>query len=268
MHFIAGDSPAATNALAYTSSEWQLTTPTCTTNSDTTVDCLISSSFTPAVPGARSTPLAVNSSDGNTAFLALTGHRPRRRGHARSRKPNQLWLQPRRSPASQPTTQEMSMFRTRTASKLLRFAPAAIAQGASATSTTLGNTHRTWRGRRRCARLRLCCRYVRGHVSRKSRLQVLSATLPFKFTNPAGLAVDALNNLYVSDSAAQSVYQIIPLPERSARLPSDRWSHPLVSPSILQETCSSPILAQPLSTASICNSSTHHGLPSCGRKAL
>ncbi|MGB6720609.1 MAG: Ig-like domain repeat protein, partial [Terracidiphilus sp.] len=38
-----------------------------------------------------------------------------------------------------------------------------------------------------------------------------AAALPFTFTTPAGLAVDALNNLYVSDSSAQAVYQISPI---------------------------------------------------------
>ena len=72
LHFIAGDTPATT-PLAYTSTEWTLSTPTCTTNSDTTTDCLVSAKFTPVVPGSRSTPLSVSSAAGNTALLGLTG---------------------------------------------------------------------------------------------------------------------------------------------------------------------------------------------------
>ncbi len=73
LHFTAGDTLAAGNGLAFTSSEWSLGTPACAANADTTSDCLLTSGFTPAVPGARSTPLTVNSSLGNTANLALTG---------------------------------------------------------------------------------------------------------------------------------------------------------------------------------------------------
>jgi hypothetical protein len=50
-----------------------LGTPACTPKVDTTTDCLLTSSFTPAVPGLRSTPLTVNSSAGNKANLTLTG---------------------------------------------------------------------------------------------------------------------------------------------------------------------------------------------------
>ena len=65
LHFIAGDTLATANGLAYTSSEWTLGTANCTGNTDTTSDCLLTSSFTPAVPGGRSTPLTVNSSLGH-----------------------------------------------------------------------------------------------------------------------------------------------------------------------------------------------------------
>ena len=73
LHFIADDSLAATNGLVNASSEWSLGTPACTTNSDSTADCLLTSSFTPAVPGARSSALTVNSTEGNIAYLGLTG---------------------------------------------------------------------------------------------------------------------------------------------------------------------------------------------------
>ena len=72
-HFVPGDTVASANGLAYTSNEWSLTTPACTTNSDSTSDCLLTSSFTPAVPGARSTPLTVTSAQGNASILGLTG---------------------------------------------------------------------------------------------------------------------------------------------------------------------------------------------------
>ncbi len=43
--------------------------------------------------------------------------------------------------------------------------------------------------------------------------------MPFTFTIPAGLAVDALNNLYVSDSSAKVVYQIDPMTGAERTLP-------------------------------------------------
>ena len=206
IHYIAGDSPAVTNALAYTSSEWQLNTPTCTTNIDTTVDCLISSSFTPAVPGARSTPLAVNSSAGNTAFLALTGTGV---GAGATLDPaSQTSFASNLQIAGLATDNAGNVYVSDANSKqLLRFAPGAIAQGASATSTTLatltapGAVAVDGRG------FAYVADTSTGRITQISPAGT-SATLPFKFTSPAGLAVDALNNLYVSDSSAQSVYQL------------------------------------------------------------
>ena len=100
------------------------------------------------------------------------------------------------------------MFRTRTASKLLRFTPAAIAQGASATVDHARNAHRAGCCRRRSARLRLRCRYVHGPITQISPAAAFGDTRRSTFTSPAGLAVDSLNNLYVSDSSTQSVYQL------------------------------------------------------------
>ena len=73
LHFAPGDSLASASGLVVNSSEWILSTPTCTTNSDNTADCLLTSSFTPSVPGGRSAPLAVNSANNNIAYLPLTG---------------------------------------------------------------------------------------------------------------------------------------------------------------------------------------------------
>jgi hypothetical protein len=76
IHFVAGDTIASSNGLAYTSSDWTLGTPVCTTNAtaDNTTDCLLASSFTPKISGLRSTPLSVNSSAGNKANLTITGN--------------------------------------------------------------------------------------------------------------------------------------------------------------------------------------------------
>jgi len=209
IHFTAGDGPAASNALAYPSTEWSLGTSACASNADTTKDCLLTSGFTPAVPGARSTPLTVNSLAGNTANLALTG--------------TGLGAGSTLDPATRTnfgTNLQVAGLATDTAGnvyvsdsiskKLFRFAPSALTQGASAPSTTLatltapGPVAVDQRG----------FVYV-GDTSTGLITQIspsgTTSTLSLSLTTPAGLAVDAVNNLYVSDSATQAVYQVDPI---------------------------------------------------------
>jgi sugar lactone lactonase YvrE len=209
IHFTAGDTPASSNSLAFTSTEWSLGTPSCTTNADSTTDCLLNSGFTPAVPGARSTPLTVNSSLGNTANLALTGVGL---GAGSTLDPaSQITFGTNLRVAGLATDTAGNVYVSDAVSKqLLRFAPAALAQGASATSTSLatltapGAVAVDPRG------------YVyvadtsTGLVTRISPSGTVS-TLALTLTTPAGLAVDSLNNLYVSDSSTQAVYQINPI---------------------------------------------------------
>jgi hypothetical protein len=209
LHFIPGDSLASTNGLAQNSTEWLLSTPTCTANADTTADCQLTSSFTPAVPGARSTPLVVNSSAGNIGYMALTG--------------TGLGAGATVDPASQSSFGSNLQVAGLTldaagnvyvsdsnSKQLLRFAAAAISQGSSATGTALatlvapGAVAVDQRGYAYVADTSA------GTVTQISPAGT-SATLPFTFTTPAGLAVDALNNLYVSDSSTQTVYQINPI---------------------------------------------------------
>jgi sugar lactone lactonase YvrE len=209
IHFTAGDGPASSNPLAYSSSEWALGTPACTTNADTTKDCLLTSSFTPAVPGARSTPLTITSSAGNGSNLALTGLG--------------LGAGTTLDPAMQTsfgTGLQVAGVATDTAGnvyvadtnskKLLRFAPSALTQGASAASTTLATLTAP-------GPVAVDARgfvYV-GDTSTGLITQIspsgTTSTLTLKLTTPAGLAVDALNNLYVSDSSAHVVYQLDPI---------------------------------------------------------
>jgi sugar lactone lactonase YvrE len=209
IHFAAGDSPAASNALAYTSTEWSLGTPTCATNADTTDDCLLNSGFTPAVPGARSTPLTVNSALGNTANLGLTGIGL---GAGSTLDPaTKLLFGANLQVAGLATDTAGNVYVSDAASKkLFRFAPSALTQGASAPSTTLatltapGPVAVDQRG----------FVYVgdtsTGLITQISPSGAIS-TLALKLTTPAGLTTDAVNNLYVSDSSAKAVYQIDPI---------------------------------------------------------
>jgi sugar lactone lactonase YvrE len=209
IHFTAGDNLASTNGLAFTSTEWTLGTPACATNADTTTDCLVTSTFTPAVPGARSTPLTINSSLGNTANLALTG--------------TGLGAGSTLDPASRTTfgsSLQVTGMAIDTAGnvyvsdanskKLLRFAASAVGQGAGAASTTLATL--TAPGPAAVDPRGFV--YV-GDTSTGLITQIspsgTASTLALTLTTPAGLAVDALNNLYVSDSSAQAVYQLNPI---------------------------------------------------------
>ena len=209
IHFTAGDSPASSNALAYSATEWTLGTPTCATNADSTQDCLLTSRFDPAVPGARSTPLTVNSALGNTANLGLTGIGL---GAGSTLDPaTKLIFGANLQVAGLATDTAGNLYVSDSASKkLFRFAPSAFTQGASAPSTTLatltapGPVAVDPRG----------FVYVgdtsTGLITQISSLGATS-TLTFKLTTPAGMAVDAVNNLYVSDSATQAIYQIDPI---------------------------------------------------------
>jgi hypothetical protein len=97
-----------------------------------------------------------------------------------------------------------------TSKMVYRFTPTAIANGSAATGTTLatlaapGGLAVDPRG------------YVYAADTSTGLITQISpsgavSTLPFSFTTPAGLAADGLNNLYVSDSSAQAVYQINPI---------------------------------------------------------
>ena len=209
LHFIVGDTLAASNGLAYTSSEWTLGTPSCTSNADTTSDCLLTSGFTPAVPGARSTPLAINSSLGNSANLALTGTGL---GAGSTLDPStHLSFGASLHVVGLATDNAGNVYVSDANSKkVFRFAPSTQSQGAGAASTTLatltapGPVAVDARG------------YVYvGDTSTGLITQIApsgtTSTLALTLTAPAGLAVDALNNLYVSDSSAQAVYQLNPI---------------------------------------------------------
>jgi sugar lactone lactonase YvrE len=217
LHFVAGDSLAATNGLAYTSPEWSLSSPSCSTNADTTVDCLLTSSFTPAVPGIRSTPLAVNSANGNVAYLGLTGVGM---GAGATLDPaSQSSFGSNLSIAGLATDNSGNVYVSDSTSKrLLRFAPSAVAQGSSAASTPLVTLQSPGAVAVDARGNVFVADKSAGTVTQISPSGAAS-TLPFTFSAPAGLAVDSLNTLYVTDSSSQSVYQINPFTGAERTLP-------------------------------------------------
>ncbi len=223
LHFIPGDN-LASNGLTYTAGEWSLTTPACTTNPDSTADCLLSSSFTPVLPGARSTPLLVSSSAGNTATVALTGVGL---GAGATVDPaSRSTFGSNLAVAGLATDNAGNVYVSDANSKqLLRFTPAAMAQGAGATGTALATLTAPGAIAVDPRGFTYVADTSAGTVTQISPTGAVT-TLPFTFTTPAGLAVDALNNLYVSDSAAQAVYQINPITGVEHKLALG----PLVSP--------------------------------------
>lgn len=76
IHFAAGDGPAASGAYslaAGSASVFSLGTATCTTNSDTTQDCVLPVTASPSTPGVFSDTLQVVASLGGTAAFPLSG---------------------------------------------------------------------------------------------------------------------------------------------------------------------------------------------------
>jgi hypothetical protein len=207
LHFVAGDN-LATNGLGYTSSEWTLSTPACTANPDTTTDCLLSSSFTPDLPGIRSTPLAVSSADGDVSYLALTGTGL---GAGATLDPaSQISFGTNLQVAGLATDNLGNIYVSDSNSKqLLRFSAAAIAQGASASSIALATLPAPGAVAVDSRGYVYVADASTGHITQISPSGV-ATTMPFAFTQPAGLAVDTFNNLYVSDSSAQAVYEVNP----------------------------------------------------------
>ena len=225
LHFIPNDSLANSNGLAFTSSEWSLTTPACSVNSDSTDDCLFSSSFTPAVPGARSTALTVNSSEGNTAFLGLTGTGL---GSGATLDPaTQISFGANLNVTGLAADNAGNVYVSdANSNQVFRFAPAAQSEGSGSSGSALATFQAPGAIAVDARGFVYVADTAAGTVTAISPSDVASV-LPFTFTTPAGLAVNALNNLYVSDSSAKAVYQIDPITGAGHRLPVGA----LVSPS-------------------------------------
>jgi hypothetical protein len=204
LHFIPGETLAVSNGLSITSSEWTLGTASCTTNTDTTADCLFTSGFEPAVPGLRSTPLTVSSSLGNTFYFGLSGLGL---GAGATLDPaSQISFGTNLSVTGLATDSVGNVYVSDANSKsVLRFASSAQTGGTSAAFTTLatltapGALAVDQRG------------YVYAADTSAGTITQISPAGVAKvfasgFTAPAGLTVDAQNNIYLSDSSTKAVY--------------------------------------------------------------
>lgn len=205
-HFVPGDNLASTNGLVYSSTEWSMTTPSCTTNADSTRDCALTSTFMPKVPGARTTPLTVNSSLGNSASLAFTGVGL---GAGATLDPaSQTYFGSSLAVAGLATDNAGNIYVSDSNSKkLYRYAASAVSLGSGAKGTPLATLGAPGAVAVDSRGYTYVADTSAGTVTQISPAGV-STALPFTFTTPAGLAVDGSNNLYVSDSSAQAVYQI------------------------------------------------------------
>jgi hypothetical protein len=205
-HFIAN---AALINIAHMTSEWTSGIPSCSANADATTDCVVSSSFTPGVPGARSTPLMVTDTLSHTAYLSLSGIGS---GAGATLDPaSQIRFGTGLSVAGMATDNAGSVYVSDAASKkVLRFAHSALTQGTGAASTALATLTAPGAVAVDSRSYVYAADTSTGQITQITPAGAVS-TLPFTFTAPAGLAVDALNNLYVSDSSAQAVYQINPI---------------------------------------------------------
>ena len=74
VHFAAGDSPAAVNPYVISgSADYTVGGSACTTNADTTQDCLVTIVFAPTKPGADIANLTVNSTMGGSSTFGISG---------------------------------------------------------------------------------------------------------------------------------------------------------------------------------------------------
>jgi hypothetical protein len=76
IHFSAGDGPASSSPYQMTTgaANFSLGTASCTTNSDTTKDCVLPITATPSTPGAFTGTLAVMATNGGLASFPLSGN--------------------------------------------------------------------------------------------------------------------------------------------------------------------------------------------------
>lgn len=203
LHFIPSDSPSA---IALSSPDFTLSTGACTTNPDTTRDCLYTATFKPVVAGLRAAPLTINTSLNNPANLGLTGIGV---GAGATVDPaRQITFGQNLAVNALATDNAGNIYVADGNSKsILKFASNAVGSGTSAVSTTLG----TFTNPSALAVDSIGNVFVADATTGEITQLPPSGTpktLPMAFTSPKGLATDSLNNLYVSDASAKTITEI------------------------------------------------------------
>ena len=204
LHFTPGDTPASTKL---SSTDFALGSGNCTTNADTTTDCVYAASFSPAVSGNRSETLSVTTTLGNPAYFTMSGLGL---GAGATVDPaSQLTFGTNLTVNATAIDNAGNVYVADGNSKsVLKFAPGTtgIGAGSAAASTKVG----TFNNPAAVAADSLGNVYVADtstglitQIAPAGTTKTLSG-----FTSPDGLAVDALNNLYVSDSGAKTVTEV------------------------------------------------------------
>lgn len=206
LHFTPGDSPTGT---ALFSPDFTLAAGGCTVNpNDNTDDCSYTATFSPAVAGPRSAPLAVGSALNNAAYLGLTGTG---QGAGATLDPAaQITFGQNLSVNALAADNAGNVYVADDASKaVLKFSAGTggVGGGAAAPFSTLG----TFTNPSALAIDSIGNVYVAdattGLITQISPAGT-SQTFGTGFTSPQGLAVDSLNNLYVSDASAKTITQV------------------------------------------------------------
>jgi sugar lactone lactonase YvrE len=209
IHFIPGDNLASSNGAVTSSTEWSTTLQSCTTNSDNTADCLFTGSFAPALPGNRFASLTVTSAQGNKAYIGLAGV-----GYGAG-----ATIDPAITStfgkslqvAGLASDSNGNIYVADTASKsILRYTATSIAQGSSAAPSTLTTLTAP------SAVVADPRGYIYALDSSVGTLTEISpagvvSTLSTTGDKLVAIAVDNLNDLYIADQTAKSVYQYDPI---------------------------------------------------------
>ena len=217
LHFLPGDTPAASNAITTSTTEWSTSQQSCTTNGDTTTDCVYTDTFAPAIPGSRPASMTVATALGNTGYLGLTGTGF---GAGTTIDPaSQVNFGAGLQVAGLALDGAGNVYVADAASKsILRYAASAIAQGRGATPTTLATLTAP-------AAVAVDPRgYVYAVDSSAGTITEISPagtvfSYSASFGMPVAIAVDSLNNLYVADQANKVIYQVGPITRVAHRLP-------------------------------------------------
>jgi sugar lactone lactonase YvrE len=203
IHFGVGDT-GSTYTVPASFTEFALVgSPACTTNTDTTTDCVQSITFTPSQAGVRTAPLIVTSSTGLVSNFSLTG----------------TGLAP--VLAVDPGTQSTLASTGVTSVNSIALDAAgniyAAVPGSSsiAAFTSAGTPSAVGTGLTGANAVAVdAAGNIYAALSSGSVVEVPANggsqfTVGSNFTTPSGIAVDAFGNIYVADSAAKSVTEIL-----------------------------------------------------------
>ena len=203
IHFGAGDTPAASSPYTlptgFTEFTAALSSTGCTTNSDTTTDCVLNVTFNPASAGVRTAPLIVTSASGLVTNLSLTG----------TGLTPVLALDPgtKSTLASTGLTAVTAIALDNAgnvyasvpgASSIVKVTPAGVESNVGASLSKANAVAVDAAGNVYAA-------LTNGSIVEMPGNGGSQITLNGGFTNPSGIAFDSFGNAYIADAAANSV---------------------------------------------------------------